>query len=305
MHPIDDPLWDTDEVIALVTIKEPVTEAEQKERNKKRNQLAYQKSVQEMQTLRAQLMGFVAANKMTQDEMDSVMLSRLHGQYRMRYREEILKRKKAEDEQRLAEVQGECERDKVAYEQLQTRTQQLRSQALNYKEHAMSLTYNLTAIFNPHEFKSQTNHLRRNGIVWPEVPSPQAFYMIYAISVPVACWPPDGSPRPELNHAFQSAILFLHPDKAFQYTDALGGEDRMNDIVNTFQASRDMIKEYMESSKTSVDEKSQLLNSFWEFAKYQVLKAMRPNSSTIPAFFISYLIDDAAAKLPQSNEQSR
>ena len=68
-----------------------MSEAEQKERNKKRNQLAYQKSVQEMQTLKAQLMGFVAANKMTQDEMDSVMLSRLHGHYRVRYREDILK----------------------------------------------------------------------------------------------------------------------------------------------------------------------------------------------------------------------
>jgi len=266
-HPIGDPLWDTDEVNALVTKKEPVSEAEQKERNKKRNQLAYQKSVQEMQTLQAQLTGFVAANKMTQDEMDSVMLSRLHGQYRVRYREEILKRKNSEDERRLAEVQGERERDKVAYEQLQTRTQHLRSQALDFKKHAMSLTASLTTIFDPHEFKLQTNHLQRNGIVWPEVPSPQAFYMIYAIAVPFACWPPDGSPRPELNHAFQSANLFLHPDKAFQYADALGGEDRMNDITKTFQASRDMIKEYMESSETSADEKTELLNSFWELRR--------------------------------------
>jgi hypothetical protein len=287
-----------------------MTEAEQKERNRKRNQAAYRKSVQEMQTIRAQLMGFVAANKMTQDEMDSVMLSRLHGQYRVRYREEILKRKKAEDERklaederRLAEVHEERERDKVAYEQLQARTQHLRSQALDFKKHAMNLTAGLAAIFNPHEFQLQTNHLQRNGIVWPVVASPAAFYMIYAIAVPIACWPLDGSSRPELNHAFQSASLFLHPDKAFQYAAALGGEEQMNDIAKTLQASRDMIKEYMESPETSTAEKNELLNSFWELAKYHVLKAMRPNSSTIPPFFISYLIDDAAAKLAQSNQQ--
>lgn len=292
-HPQDDPLWDEPEVLDLVNKRLPANKEEQRARLKERNSQAYRKSKSEMKKLRAELEGFVQTGKMTQEEMDSVMLSRLHGQYRVKYQTEIA--------ERLRENVMEARRsEQEAFQRLMARAERVRDQALHFQQHSIDLTTNLTEIFNSDGNTMRSNHLERNGITWPTVPDVPSFYLIYALSVPMACWPADGL-LPDISTAFKSAALFIHPDTAEQYTPALGGEDKMKDIMKTFEASRQLINEYV-TSTTDEEEKSRHLKYFWETAKHQVCKAMLPNSSSLPPFFISHLVDDAADKLAQHTQ---
>jgi hypothetical protein len=268
-------------------------------KQKQRNHEAYEKSKAETRTLKAQLEGFVNAGKMTQDEADSVMVNRLHGQYRVKYREEVAERKRREGIAQLETLQATHDNERQTFEQLKARTLEFRNQIFNLRDHARGLTNTISEIFNPESDIMTTNHLERNGFIWPTVPSPQAFYFLYAIGVPISCWPPDNTGPPDLSLAFQAASLFLHPDKGLQYKNALGGEDKLKDISQTLIASRDIVKSFLEDGDGTDIEKRNYLGGLWEVAKYKVLKAMRPNSSSIPPFLISYLVDDASRKSAQ------
>ena len=245
-HPQDDPLWETEELLELVSRRLPASEEEQKLKLKERNHEAYKKSTQDMRVLRAKLQGFVDAKKMNQEEMDLVMLSRLHGQYRVKYREEISERKRLQSITDLQNEKAARHDEQQTFEQLQSRTLQFRSQILNLRQHAINLTNTMAQIFNPAAYVTTPGHLQRNGYVWPTVPSPQAFYDLYAVSVPIGSWPPDGADAPDLSLAYQAVSLALHPDKAGQYSAALGGPEKMEDIAKTLQASRDMVKQFLE-----------------------------------------------------------
>src|SRR5204862_5134019 len=58
-----------------------------------RNREAYRKGKETVHKTKARVQGFVEAGRMTQDEADSVILSELHDQYRVKYQKEIANRK--------------------------------------------------------------------------------------------------------------------------------------------------------------------------------------------------------------------
>lgn len=240
---------------------------------------------------------------MTQDEADSMMVNRLHGQYRIKYREEVAERKRHEGIIQLEILQATRDNEQQTFEQLKARILEFRNQIFNLRDHARDLTNTISEIFNPESDIMMMNHLERNGFIWPTVPSSQTFYFLYAIGVPIGCWPPDNIGPSDLSLAFQTASLFLYLDKDLQYKNALGGEDKLKDISQTLIASRDIIKSFLEDDDDTEIEKRNYLGGLWEIAKYKVLKAMRSNSSNIPPFFISYLVDNAARKSAQQWEE--
>ena len=299
-HPEDDPLWDNEEVIELVSKRVPVNVEAQKAKLQERNRASYRKSKSEMMQLRAELEGFVLVGKMSQKDMDKVMLSRLHGQYRLMYQKEILEREGATRHAELMSERNARLSQGEAFEQLRSRHEGVKSHTFLLQENYFDLATALTEIFNPEENATLPNHLERNGIKWPTEPSLSAFFLIYAVSVPIGCWPPD-EVLPDVKTAFKAASIFIHPDKANQYAGAFGGAAKMEDIMKTFQASKDLVTNYMVDETISADEKKRYIRHHWETAKYDVFKAMRPNSSTLPPFFISSLVDEAAKKMAQQN----
>jgi hypothetical protein len=283
-HPENDPLWNTPLLQELVSRRLPKSDEERAEIIRQRNREAYRKGKETEPETKAKVQGFVEAGRMTQKEADSVILSGLHGQYRVKYQKEMADRK-AEMSLKELEVTNKM---KEAFRHLQASAQQS--------------TYTLTSIFNCDADATKINHLQRNGFDWPTEPSILAFYLLYAAGVPIGSWPPDGANAPDVKVAFHAVTLFLHPDKALRYHVAFGGDEKIKEISATLMASKCELENYLASPGDSADEKRQFLNQNWETAKYKILKAMRPNSDTIPPFFISYLIDEAASKLPKAND---
>ena len=293
-------MWNTQELLDLVSRRLPVSEDDQKLKLKERNHDAYKKSTEDMRVLRAQLEGFVIAARMSQDEMDRVMLSRLHGQYRVKYREEIAERKRHESVAALQKEKAALDEAQEKYNQLEINTATMANLIKDQSKLSQTLTLTLAQMFNPSEYHTIPGHLKRSGFDWPTIPSVQAFYDLYAVSVPIGSWLSDNSNPPDINLAFQSASLALHPDKATQYYNALGGREKMEDIARTLQASKEKVVEFLAEKNGTLDEKNMFLNRLWECSKHKVLDAMRPNSTDIPPFFISWLVDDAASKLAKS-----
>ena len=112
--------------MALVSRRLPATEEEKKAKLKERSQAAYAKAKEEMRVMKVQLEGFVMTKKMSQEEADSVLLSRLHGQYREKHKKQIAERKVKEAKQELQSTNETHEKDWKAYEELQTHSNQMR-----------------------------------------------------------------------------------------------------------------------------------------------------------------------------------
>jgi hypothetical protein len=241
---------------------------------------------------------------MSQDEADSILVSRLVGQYRIQEQKRIAERRAREAAEQLEAMVIEKEATQQNFDTLQARSLEIRANMSRLQVHAQDLTSTMSQIFNEERNVTNTGHLARNGYIWPTQPSPQAFYSIYAIAVPLAHWPPDGANAPKIGIAFQAANLFIHMDRADQYSKALGGDDKMRDIGQTLQSSRDLVRNFLDGEGSN-EEKQKFLNGLWEVAKFKVLKAMRPNSSSIPPFFVSFLVDEAAAKIQKQRERER
>ena len=253
--------------------------------------------------MKARVQGFVEAGRMTQEEADSVIVSSLHGQYRVKYREQIAARKAEEAAKMAEERQRQLERtsntldvEREEAEQLRTRNQAMLQQLGSLRDKTQHATFQLAHLFNKCDDITKGNHLSRNGINWPTEPSPVAFYLFYAIGVPIGSWPPDDSDAPDVKKAFHSVNSFLHVDKALGYLDALGGEEKLRDISAVLATSKEIVEKYI-AENNDATEKQHFLNQCWETAKYRVLKAMRLNSNTIPPFFLSFLVDEAAAHI--------
>ena len=275
-----------------------VTEAEQKEKIKERNRAAYERSRDEMQVLRARLEGFVSSGGMSQCEMDKVMLSKLRGQYRVRYQEEMAKRELGT----LQGIETKFHAGQVAYQNLRAHTEMATQKIKDARNVAADLTTILTNIFNGKDQEASMGHLRRNGITWPpNEPSPEAFYMIYALVTPVGNWPPDGA-YPDVSEVFKTVNLRIHPDKASEeHIAGIGGHRRLNELQDMFMKSKRLVDEFLKNPGRL--DKNRWLQAHWERAKFDVLKAMRPNSTTISPYMISFWVDDAARKLGDRRPQ--
>lgn len=129
---------------------------------KERNHEAYKKSTEDMRVLRAQLEGFVMAAQMTQDEMDLVMLSRLHGQYRVKYREEIAERKRHENVLALQKEKTALDEAQEKYNQLETNTAAMSNLMRDQSKFSQTLTLTLTRMFNPSKYHTIPGHLKCN-----------------------------------------------------------------------------------------------------------------------------------------------
>jgi hypothetical protein len=158
---------------------------------------------------------------MTQEDGDKMMISRLPGQYRTAYREEIAERKR-----RAGEVQ---------FQELRTDTgviQRKLGAVVNYSD---AMRRNLVSIFNHPDQLTAPNHLQRNGIIWPTSPTIASFYLIYAAGTPMPQWPTEGVPV--VSQAFSAASLFLHPDKGSHYQAAFGSDPNvLTDLYQVFSA---------------------------------------------------------------------
>jgi hypothetical protein len=259
-----------------------------------------------MKELEAKMKGFVLSGRMSQDEADSVMLSRLHGHYRTRYMKEMAERR-AEDEaqaHRTAANALQSQQDTTA--SLQARSQSLTKALNDYSKYAKDQTAHIAQFFFP-EVELSANAprsplLTRHGFTWPSEPSPLAFFLILAACTPIGTWPPDGSPAPDINASSAAVLLFLHEDKLqqsqVQIQNAFSGSDPSR-ITATFIQSKKLLTEYMKDDRLSNQEKQEYMNRNWESAKHYVLRAMRPESS-YPPVIIAFMVDQAAQKLAAS-----
>ena len=145
-HPRDDPLWETPEVEELVSFRVPMTAEEKKLNQKRKNAEAYKKSKDNMAELRARLAEHLAEGRMTQDDVDSVLLSRLHGQYRVKYREGISERKRLEAEAELERTDANLRKEVQTRMETQQTAAKFRETIINLQTLAKSLTTILTEI---------------------------------------------------------------------------------------------------------------------------------------------------------------
>lgn len=82
------------------------------------NNAAYIRSREETKLQKTQMERMVSTGKMTQDEMDAVMISRLHGHYRAIYQREVEARKRRESEVQLQVTIQYWETDRYSFGQL-------------------------------------------------------------------------------------------------------------------------------------------------------------------------------------------
>ena len=155
-------MWNTQELLDLVSRRLSVSEDDQKLKLKERNHDAYKKSTEDMRVLRAQLKGFVITARMSQDEMDRVILSRLHGQYRVKYREEIAERKRYENVAALQKEKAALDEAQEKYNQLEINTTTMANLIKDQSKLSQTLTLTLAQMFNPSEYHTIPDHLKRN-----------------------------------------------------------------------------------------------------------------------------------------------
>jgi len=302
-HPLDDPLWNSDEVMELVCRREVQTAEQRRIAQQKRCRAAYFKAKSEMTNLRTQLDKLLCDGKLTQEEADSIILSRSYGSYRTKYRLEIEERIKAQQQMNRAALEQDLEQQRRNYAELRDRALAIKAQCDDAKSYVETQHNILSGLFNPDDHITDTNHLERNNFRWPSEPSTLAFYLIYAAASPIAYWPPDGSDAPDVVLAYRTACRFIHPDKALNYANALGGQQKMTDISAVLQGSKEAVLTFLSAETEGlIEEKKLHLKQEWELAKFRVLKAMIPNSSSFPPFFISYLVDTAASKIQKRNK---
>jgi len=117
-------------------------------------------------------------------------------------------------------------------------------------------------------------------------------------------WPTEGVPV--VSQAFSAASLFLHPDKGSHYQAAFGSDPNvLTDLYQVFAASRDEVINYLDNSEGTVEEKNAYLLELWNDAKFAVQQAMLPKTNGFPPFFISHLVDEAAAQVAKADAKNQ
>lgn len=286
LHPQDDALWDTADVVALLEKRVVMSEEEVRQRAAARSKEIYRQAMEEKDILRKKVEAQVAEGTITQEEGDKLMISRLPGQYRTAYREEIAERKRKAGE--------------MQYEELRTNAGAVHRKLGAIANYSDSMRRNLVNIFNHSDQVTAPNHLQRNGIYWPTSPSIASFYLIYAVGVPMPQWPPEG--LPVVSQAFSAASLFLHPDKGSHYQAAFGSDPNvLTNLYQVFSASRDVVIDYLDNGEGAAEEKNAYLHEIWNDAKFAVQQAMLPKTNMFPPFFISHLLDEAAAQVARAD----
>lgn len=210
-HPENDPLWNTPLLKELVSRRLPKSDEERAEIIRQRNREAYLKGKETVRETKAKVQGFVEAGRMTQEEADSVILSGLHGQYRVKYQKEMADRKAEMSLKELEVTNNNLNMQRQQNERFRQRTDKMKEAFHHLQTSAQQSTYTLTSIFNCDADATKINHLQRNGFDWPTEPSILAFYLFYAAGVPIGNWPPDGANAPDVKVAFHAVTLFLHP----------------------------------------------------------------------------------------------
>lgn len=285
-------------MVELLTFRAPPTEEERAAKLREKNRANYERSKREMKTVVATIQGFVLAGRMTQDDADKTILTHLHGQYRVEYREKIARRKAEEEAAaRLTEKETNQARQGLIVDQFE-----------KVAANAVASARILALSFLPIEEVNSSNLkpiLERTGFAWPDSPSPLAFYQVYSMVIPVGLWPSDGENAPDVKSAANSVNSFIHGDKITQlgYGAALGGEQKATEIHQIFLASTNEVKKYLANKRLKAEDKQEFLNQCWESAKYAALKAMRLNSTTLPPFFIAHSVDQAALRISKETRE--
>jgi hypothetical protein len=300
-HPREDPLWDTELVKGLLMKKVQMSEEERKRHQRENSHRAYEKSKQQMIQVKTEVDGWIRSGKMTEEEGDRVLLSRLHGSYRLRYQKEITQREKEKLEKELEKLERDNLQRQQENDHLKAQNVACQQQIDQIRNYAANQTNFMSEIFNRKEHMDCGGHFARNGFVWPEEASVQAFWDIFAAVVPIGQWPKDEDPAPSIHRAYKAAALFLHPDKVSDLVDAIGSIQQLNEINAVFNESRRMIVAMQKASSRKA-EFAKTMDNAWVCARDKVLEALRPKSTTLPAYYISHLVDRAAGRIKSSKE---
>ena len=285
LHPQDDALWDTADVVALLEKRVVMSEAEVRQKAAARSKENYRQATDDMKILRRKVDAQVAEGTMSQEDGDKLMISRLPGQFRTAYKVEVAERKRKAGEEQFEDLRMNAEH-----------VHQRLGALAGYSE---TMRRNLVSIFNHSDYLTAPNHLQRNGIIWPTSPTIASFYLIFAVGTPMPQWPTEGFPV--VSQAFAAASLYLHPDKGSHYHAAFGPDVNVTDLYQVFSASRDEVIEYLNDGEGTAEEKNKYLFESWTEAKFAVQQAMLPKTNGFPAFFISHLVDEAAAQVAEAD----
>jgi hypothetical protein len=284
----------------LITFRPFLSPEERKEKDRENSRRNYERAKATRRELEAKIKGFVLTGRMSQDEADSVMLSSLHGHYRMQYKKQMLERQAQREAEARRTADSALQHQQESTAALVSRSDLMLKNLDTFRNFAITQTEHLAQIFFPSDQlvpDAPRSLLTRGGFIWPSEPSPLAFYLIYAACVPVGLWPADGNPAPDVGTASSSALLCLHEDKLRQYGIA-GAFTGCNPhkVAAVFLELKTMVTDFLSNADDSMEEKQSYLNQNWESAKHYVLRGLRTESTTFPPFIIAYMVDQAAEK---------
>jgi hypothetical protein len=163
----------------------------------------------------------------------------------------------------------------------------------------------MSLIFNSTRYLEHGDYLSRKGFQWSSTVSSQSYFEIFAVSCPWGAWP-DEAPMDEKQ--WRECSKFIHPDKSQPYVEALGGQERCNEIMRFWNPSAQVMFVEIRDSVEEDDEERTAAKHLveWKTAMLKVQQVYLPKGDQIPCFLLAHLVDNVAwtTRLMQGSEGS-
>jgi hypothetical protein len=296
-HPANDPLWEDEDVKQLLTQRQVRNPSEQKEARRRAGQEGRKKAREEFEVLEAKTTMLVANGEMTEDQREDYLAEHCTGVEKIHWKNKSLTRRI-----KVYEA-GNTESIRLQDAQLQAREADAQAE-LHYHRY-LEISRTMSLIFNSAKYSEHGAYLERNGFQWPSTVSSQSYFEIFAVSCPWGLWPDEA---PTEDKQWRECSKYIHPDKSKSYVEALGGQERCDEIMRIWNASAQVMFDEIRDS-VEEDEKERLTAKHlfeWKTAMLKVQQVYLPKGDQVPCFLLAHWVNNAAGitRLMQGSEGS-